>query len=80
VKSNRPGHDFLIPGYGQTTRVSAKHYLPKQLLEHLAGLDKWLNHIANLRHALPHRIPLYTPPYVMQASDEASRKDFEARM
>jgi len=33
-------------------------------------------HIAELRHALAHRIPLYIPPYVIQAADEAAYKDF----
>jgi Protein of unknown function (DUF4238) len=37
-------------------------------------------YIADLRHALAHRIPLYIPPYVIQAPDEAAYKDFETKM
>ena len=46
----------------------------------MKGLDKWFVHIADLRHALAHRIPLYIPPYVIHIDDEAAYKDFEVKM
>jgi hypothetical protein len=54
--------------------------LSKGFNDYLKGLDKWFDHMADLRHALAHRIPLYIPPYVIQTADEAAYKDFEAKM
>jgi hypothetical protein len=59
---------------------SVRRTLSKEFQEYLAGLQKWFVHIADLRHALAHRIPLYIPPYVIQEADEAAYRDFDAKM
>jgi hypothetical protein len=59
---------------------SVRATLSKAFREYLAGLEKWFEHIGELRHALAHRIPLYIPPYVIQKADEAAYRDFEAKM
>jgi hypothetical protein len=60
--------------------ASVRATLPKDFQNYLTGLDKWFEHLEDLRHALAHRIPLYIPPYVIQAADETAYKDFEAKM
>jgi hypothetical protein len=60
--------------------TSVRATLSKELRDYLTGIDAWFQHIADLRHALAHRIPLYIPPYVIQTSDEPAYRDFEAKM
>lgn len=60
--------------------VAVRGLLSAAVQAHLTTLDEWFSHLENLRHALAHRIPLYIPPYVIQARDEAAYKDFEAKM
>jgi hypothetical protein len=59
---------------------SVRALLSNELQEYLKGLDRWFAHIADLRHALAHRIPLYIPPYVIQKADEAAYKELEGKM
>ena len=66
-------------GFGPKNE-SVRATLSKDFQNYLKKLDKWFEHIADLRHALAHRIPLYIPPYVIQTADEAAYKDFEAQM
>lgn len=54
--------------------------LSKDLQDYLAALDAWFCHLANLRHALAHRIPLYIPPYVIEEKDEPAYRQFEEKM
>jgi hypothetical protein len=37
----------------------------------LASFDPWFGQLKDYRHALAHRIPLYVPPYVVRACDQA---------
>jgi hypothetical protein len=60
--------------------TSVRGTLSQEFQSYLATLDAWFKHIATLRHALAHRIPLYIPPYVIESKDEAAYKDFEVRM
>lgn len=54
--------------------------LSQDFQDYLKTLHEWFCHLAGLRHALAHRIPLYIPPYVVEANDVATYKDFEAKM
>jgi hypothetical protein len=59
---------------------SVRATLSKELQDYIKTLDAWFEHLAHLRHALAHRIPLYIPPYVIESKDEAAYKDFEKKM
>lgn len=48
--------------------------------DYLNTLNEWLTFMANFRHALAHRIPLYIPPYVVRPEDEAAYKEFGQKM
>jgi hypothetical protein len=54
--------------------------LSQSLQDYLKALDHWFAHLADLRHALAHRIPFYIPPHVIDPKDEAAYRDFEAKM
>ena len=60
--------------------ASVRSALSKEFQDYLQTLEAWFKHMADLRHALAHRIPLYIPPYVIQRKDLDAYKDFEARM
>jgi hypothetical protein len=60
--------------------TSVRSTLSQDFQNYLATLDAWFGHIATLRHALAHRIPLYIPPYVIEEKDEPAYRDFEAKM
>ncbi len=59
---------------------SVRGTLSQEFQDYLKTLDAWFEHLASLRHALAHRIPLYIPPYVIERKDEAAYKDFEKKM
>jgi hypothetical protein len=69
------GHVGLGP-----KNISVRATLSQGFQDYLRTLDNWFEHLAGLRHALAHRIPLYIPPYVIEAKDEADYKTFEAGM
>jgi hypothetical protein len=60
--------------------TSLRRTLSQEFQTYLSSLDEWFRHIATLRHALAHRIPLYIPPYVIESKDEATYRDFEEKM
>jgi hypothetical protein len=60
--------------------TSVRSTLSQEFQDYLRGLDRWFEHLRNLRHALAHRIPLYIPPYVIAKPDEAAYRDLEAKM
>jgi hypothetical protein len=60
--------------------IAVRATLSKELQDYLKTLDAWFNRLADLRHALAHRIPLYIPPYVIEAKDEVTYRDFEKKM
>lgn len=60
--------------------ISVRTTVSKELQNYLSVLNPWFEHIADLRHALAHRIPLYIPPYVIQTADEPAYRDFETKM
>jgi hypothetical protein len=45
--------------------------------EYLKGLDDWFDHLAEWRHALAHRIPLYIPPCAIPKDKEALYRQLE---
>ena len=47
--------------------------------KHLATLDEWFDNLESFRNALTHRIPLYTPPYVVPPSLEAEYREIGER-
>jgi hypothetical protein len=47
---------------------------------YLGSLDEWLKFLANLRHALAHRIPLYIPPYVIQDADAGAYNELAEKI
>jgi hypothetical protein len=51
----------------------------KDLQDRLDTLNPWFEHLANFRHALAHRIPLYIPPYVIPEKNRPAYDEFEAR-
>jgi hypothetical protein len=69
------GHVGLGP-----KNISVRATLSREFQDYLATLDKWFEHLANLRHALAHRIPLYIPPYVIEEKDHAAYRELEAKM
>jgi hypothetical protein len=66
-------------GLGPQNR-SVRATLSPEFRDYLGSLDPWFSHLADLRHALAHRIPLYIPPYVIQTKDEPAYLAFEAGM
>ena len=60
--------------------VSVRGTLSQEFQDYLKTLDAWFGHMADLRHALAHRIPLYIPPYMIETKDEPAYREFEARM
>jgi hypothetical protein len=66
-------------GHGPNN-TSVRATLSQELRDYLATLDKWFEHLADLRHALAHRIPLYIPPYVIEEKDHAVYRELEAKM
>ena len=60
--------------------ASVRATLSKEFQDYLVTLDKWFEHLADLRHALAHRIPLYIPPYVIQQKDHAAYRELEVKM
>lgn len=42
--------------------VSVMESLPVEFRQHLVDNEAWLEYLADFRHALSHRIPLYIPP------------------
>ena len=69
------GHIGLGP-----ENTAVRGTLSHELQDYLKTLDPWFRDLADLRHALAHRIPLYIPPYVIQTKDEAAYRDLEAKM
>jgi len=69
------GHIGLGP-----KNTSVRATLSQEFQDYLTTLDKWFEHLAGLRHALAHRIPLYIPPYVIEQKDEAAYRECEAKM
>jgi hypothetical protein len=69
------GHIGLGPD-----NTSVRTTLSKDFQAYLATLDDWFKHMAKLRHALAHRIPLYIPPYVIEEKDQAAYTALEASM
>ena len=59
---------------------SVRLTLSQEFQDYLKTLDTWFTHLVDLRHSLAHRIPLYIPPYVIEAKDEQAYREFEAQM
>ncbi len=51
----------------------------KEFRDYLVGLDEWICHLEDFRHALAHRIPLYIPPSVISTNDEGTYRELEVR-
>ena len=47
---------------------------------YLDGCDLWFEYLANFRHALAHRIPLYIPPYSVPQNRRAAYDNLSARI
>lgn len=60
--------------------TSVRQTLSAEFQTYLTSLDEWLKFLANLRHALAHRIPLYIPPYVIQDADVAVYNELAEKM
>ena len=60
--------------------TAVRRTLSNELQNYLKTLDAWFRPLADLRHALAHRIRLYIPLYVIETKDEAAYRDFEAKM
>ena len=54
--------------------------LSPEFRTYLEGLEPWLQHLDNKRHALAHRIPLYIPPYCVPPDKLAEYRDTELRI
>ncbi|MGY3582566.1 hypothetical protein ACVIGB_008369 [Bradyrhizobium sp. USDA 4341] len=59
---------------------SVHQILSAECRAYLTGLNEWLKFLANLRHALVHRIPLYIPPYVIQDADVTAYNELADKM
>lgn len=55
--------------------------LPAEFRRHLATNEAWLEYLADFRHALSHRIPLYIPPSLVTDDkvEDYRRMDAEIR-
>lgn len=51
----------------------------KGFQDYLKARNEWFEHLANFRHALAHRIPLYIPPYVIPEKNRAAYDEFEVQ-
>jgi len=51
----------------------------KELQSHLKDLNEWFAYLANFRHSLAHRIPLYIPPHVVEKKNHAAYGKLEMR-
>jgi len=51
--------------------------LPKNLEDHLKGLEAWFEYLENFRHALAHRVPPYIPPHIVPPDKEAAYLQLE---
>jgi hypothetical protein len=60
--------------------LSVRASLSQELQAYLKTLDPWFARLADLRHALAHRIPLYIPPYVITPKDEGAYREFDSKM
>jgi hypothetical protein len=60
--------------------IAVRTTLSQGFQDYLKSMDDWFKYLANLRHALAHRIPLYIPPYVIQTKDEPAYRDLESKM
>jgi hypothetical protein len=60
------------------TQVRAS--LPADLRAYLDTLEVWFEYLADYRHALAHRIPVYLPPGNVRPKDVDAYNDLERRM
>ncbi|GGF31924.1 hypothetical protein GCM10011611_42530 [Aliidongia dinghuensis] len=67
-KSFRALQIGLDPGKDLRTALSP------ELSHYLATLDDWFSYLADFRHALAHRVPIYIPPYLITS---ATRDEYE---
>lgn len=54
--------------------------LPSEFRSYLDSLEAWFEYLADYRHALAHRIPLYIPPGNVRPSDIDAYNDLTRRM
>lgn len=59
--------------------INFRAAISSELSSYLATLDDWFGYLADFRHALAHRIPIYIPPYIITsaAKDEYERLENE---
>lgn len=65
-------------GFGKKYRWVMES-LPPEFGQHLVDIEAWLEYLADFRHALSHRIPLYIPPSLVTDDklEEHRRMDAE---
>ncbi len=69
------GHIGLGPKF-----VTVRKSLSKEFQEYLTQSDGWFKYLENYRHALAHRIPLYIPPYRIDAEAETKWRELDLQM
>jgi hypothetical protein len=63
-------------GFGPKNEI-ARASLPQEFQTYLATTDSWFGYLADYRHALAHRIPLYIPPKVLNNDNTAEYQRIE---
>jgi hypothetical protein len=64
-------------GFGPKNEI-ARTSLPQEFQTYLASTDDWFGYLADYRHALAHRIPLYIPPKVLNNENTTEYQRIEA--
>jgi hypothetical protein len=54
--------------------------LSSEFQSYLKGVDKWFDYLADYRHALAHRIPLYIPPGGVRPRDVGAYNELQLRI
>jgi hypothetical protein len=61
-------------------RVPFRASLSEEFQAHLDTLERWLEYLADYRHAVAHRIPLYIPPGNVRSKDVDAYNELEYRI
>lgn len=75
-----PDKKALTPtqiGFGKKNTL-VRTSLSAAMQAHLSSFDTWFEHLADFRHALGHRIPLYIVPYCVPDDNNAAYAEIDA--
>lgn len=73
-----PISDGMI-GFGPRN-LRVRESLPEELRDYLIKCDPWFEYLANYRHAVAHRIPVYIPPATLNDQDAVEYRRLERKI